>query len=727
MNLLRETIWQCAWWARIGRLTVALAFLSLARGDVRGAGLLEGADIPQFDVFVGFDSTTVEANWVPVVCEVRNEGPTFTATFELSETGAGSDFVQRMPIELPTGTLKRFSFPLYSPSRFGSVYRAVLRDEQGRTIAELNNLAPNNHINWNSILLGAMPASAQGMPGFPRINNRNNVNQAVAHVSRLQPEMFPDNPIALGGMRALYLNSQRAVDLEEKQVEALMSWLHGGGHLILNIDAALDVNGVPWLRGLMPGPLGTLRTIVVGDSLNNWLREGVSKDQGARPSGAYANLQSDPAFDEANIRVLEMDPRGATVSLRAGGLPLIVSAPRERGQLTVLLFNPELEPIRSWRHRPWFWARLLEIPESMATEQQRFSSGGTSVDGVFGAIVDSTQIRKLPVSALLLLLVVYLLVIGPLDQWWLKRINRQMLTWITFPCYVVLFSLLIYYIGYRLRAGESEWNELQIVDVIPKGQGAELRGITYASIYSPVNASYQISGKEPYAALRPESSGSRGVGRGGQAAIAMTGYNFEARVTVPVWTSQTYINSWLDESMPDFTASLRRTTDGFELSIQNRSLPAGSRARFFIGDRVHDVLLPDPGQRATQGIPRQGGSDIRTFAMSASSSFGRAISQRQQALGQDEARFLIDPADAAMAITVGRYLGQQQAQYDQFNQFVGNFMFPGGLNLSHLLDQNRGLLLVYCENYAPTSAMNDFKPIRSHRNALMRLSMALPD
>ena len=48
-------------------------------------------------------------------------------------------------------------------------------------------------------------------------------------------------------------------------------------------------------------------------------------------------------------------------------------------------------------------------------------------------MIDSKQVRKLPVEWLLLLLIVYLVVIGPLDQYWLKRIKRPMLTWITFP------------------------------------------------------------------------------------------------------------------------------------------------------------------------------------------------------------------------------------------------------------------------------------------------------
>ena len=141
--------------------------------------------------------------------------------------------------------------------------------------------------------------------------------------------------------------------------------------------------------------------------------------------------------------------------------------------------------------------------------------GWASIDGVFGAMVDSKQVRKLPVEWLLLLLIVYLVVIGPVDQYWLKRIRRPMLTWITFPCYVVLFSLLIYFIGYKLRAGETEWNEFHLVDVLRKGDGAELRGRTYASVYSPVNATYKVESQQEFSAFRGEfqSSWNGGGGR----------------------------------------------------------------------------------------------------------------------------------------------------------------------------------------------------------------------
>ena len=96
-------------------------------------------------------------------------------------------------------------------------------------------------------------------------------------------------------------------------------------------------------------------------------------------------------------------------------------------------------PFISWKNRGWFWAKLSEVPLS------RLQAGGgngnvarMSPDGVFGSMIDSKQVRKLPLPWLLVrLLVAYLVVIGPLDQHWLKKINRQMLTWITFPLYVV--------------------------------------------------------------------------------------------------------------------------------------------------------------------------------------------------------------------------------------------------------------------------------------------------
>ena len=300
-------------------------------------------------------------------------------------------------------------------------------------------------------------------------------------------------------MDTLYLNSEKASEINVNQLNALLAWLNNGGHLIIAVEQISDVNATPWLRNLVPCELTDVRSLSSHAELQGWVRMGLPpvleaadnasrspvkrKISSSNPSG---DLPADPEFENAAIQVVTGKPHG-DVLVSSAGTPLLVGSRQGRGYVTVLLFSPEREPFRSWKNLPSFWAKLARVPSGLyaiETNNNGNLRGGWSIDGVFGAMIDSKQVRKLPVEWLLLLLIVYLVVIGPLDQYWLKRIKRPMLTWITFPCYVVLFSLLIYFIGYKLRAGETEWNELHVVDVLAHGGGAELRGRTCASIYS---------------------------------------------------------------------------------------------------------------------------------------------------------------------------------------------------------------------------------------------------
>ena len=169
--------------------------------------------------------------------------------------------------------------------------------------------------------------------------------------------------------------------------------------------------------------------------------------------------------------------------------------------MSVLGFNPEREPFKSWTNRAWFWARLAKVPAVWFEKEAPQQNGRSSIDGVYGAMLDSRQVSKLPIVWLLLLLAAYLIIIGPVDRIWLKRINKQMLTWLTFPAYVAIFSLLIYFIGYKLRAGQLELNELHIVDVLP-GQQEVMRGRSYVSIYSPLNDDYRLGGSFERSGIR---------------------------------------------------------------------------------------------------------------------------------------------------------------------------------------------------------------------------------
>jgi len=406
-------------------------------------------------------------------------------------------------------------------------------------------------------LVAGLCRTVQGLPSFPELPMPAGFqNSSTYGAARLQAETFPDNPLAMESIDLLYLNSAKALDLKEPQVQALRAWLQNGGHLVVGVEQISDITLNRWLRDLMPCDLTETRTLDNHPQLDQWLRglwtSARFQSPGAPSNPAFpmragrragagfqqpnmpmrggagpglepaitspANLADDPQFETAPLPMLACTLRDGAALIGEDAAPLAVTAERGRGRITVLTFSPEREPFVSWINRGWFWAKLAEIPLARLTSNgNRVNMPRLGSDGIFGSMIDSKQVRKLPLPWLLALLVAYLAVIGPLDQYWLKKINRQMLTWVTFPLYVAAFSGLIYLIGFHLRAGELEWNELNVVDVLPDLQpdlpSAVLRGETYLSIYSPVNAHYQLGSVQPFATLRGEYGGivARGI------------------------------------------------------------------------------------------------------------------------------------------------------------------------------------------------------------------------
>ena len=66
------------------------------------------------------------------------------------------------------------------------------------------------------------------------------------------------------------------------------------------------------------------------------------------------------------------------------------------------------------------------------------------------------------------LIVLYILLIGPIEYFFLKRVlGRLELTWITFPIIVLTVSLAAYFTAYSLKGRELKINKVDVVDVDP--------------------------------------------------------------------------------------------------------------------------------------------------------------------------------------------------------------------------------------------------------------------
>lgn len=700
-----------------------LGFLSLVAVST---GALHGKI--QFDVFPGFDSVARGGGWFPVVIEVFNDGPSFDAVVELGQ-GQMNLAPSRFPVELPQNTRKRLVLPLFASGQGIQMVEARLLDADGKLRAD--NGQRVTQLGWENFLLGAAPQGFSGMPSFPEVAGRNNEFQprAVRMSIGQGMEGFPDNPIVLGSLNAIYLNTAKALELKEPQVEALLAWLHAGGHLIVAVDQPTDVTSTAWLRDLLPVEVSGLGNRPVGKALTDWLKGGrapgvntglsftglpaplpVVNHGPSSGEDPFAGREADPAFQISSMPVAGFRVRAGETLAETEGVPLMVGAVKGRGVVTAVAFNPERDPVRSWKERPWFWAKLSGVPRELLNKSDFNAWGGRGIDGIFGAMVETRQVRKLPVGVLVLLLLVYLVVIGPVDQMWLKKINRPMLTWITFPAYVVLFSVLIYYIGFRLRAGKTEWSELQVVDVYPRSGDVVLRGYNFGSVYSPANDNYPMAVEAGTALLRPEFQGFWGNGSSGaRIGVKATSKGLTADVDVPVWSSQLVVGEWM-ETAP---APILARWEGKGIRIANRRQVPMTNVMVIHNSRLYRVGTIESG--AEEQVILEGGESSYDFARNWGPRFDEAAARRAEVFGSGgDAQFIDQWAEATVAASFPQYAttGENGAR---------KVLWPPGFDLSPLGSRGDALIFAYLPGDTLVPGMNRFTAVRQAKGTVLRL------
>ena len=709
----------------------------------------------QFDAFIGYDDLLPEQSWFPITCELHNDGPPFNAIVEITSQDFGAGQVRRFPLDLPTNTRKRIFIPVFSTAR---AWEVRLLDENGKVRGE-QLLDRGREIKNSLPLVAGLARVTVGLPVFPDFPPSYNQDSKYS-TARMQAALFPDNPLALEGIDLLYLCSERAANLTVGQVNALMEWLQRGGHLVLGVEQLADVNATPWLRDLLPCDLNSTITLSSHEALEAWAKNVAAVSPDAPPANgpptkpqarvrglpnALVGVQEQPAappsmrevtpppsnprdpwlddydFPSAALQVAAGSLRDGTYLIGDAKSPIAIEGLRGRGKITVLTFDPEREPFVSWRNRGWLWAGLAGIPASaFQTPYANIRPSRMSSDGIFGAMIDTKQVRKLPLGWLLALLATYLVVIGPLDQYWLKRINRQMLTWVTFPCYVLIFSGLIYYIGFHLRAGELEWNELNMVDILPDSDRSVLRGQTYVSIYSPINSDYEMAGEQKFATLRGEYLGNFGGNpEGSRATVVQTGNNFAATAYVPVWTSQLLVSDWVQPSPVPLKMTASRSGENWTLTVENkldRNLPRSSAV---LGGAFYDLGALKAGESKTFTLTPHQGTSVDQMARQFEGPFRSAVSARHNSFGNN-AVAIPDIAAGAMAASFIGYIDRNNGanNWDKFSA-------PASLDLSRFADGNYAILLAWDAGHSMTTALNKFQPKRLRRDTLLRLVVPL--
>ena len=340
----------------------------------------------------------------------------------------------------------------------------------------------------------------------------------------------------------------------------------------------------------------------------------------------------------------EVEARRGKVLIGASGtIPLVVRGPYGFGRVTVVALDVDQSPFATWEDRPLFWVKALDL-RLQVVDDAGVNSGVAGGGRLYQSNVSdlSTQLRRaleqfpgvtlIPFGWVAFFIFLYILLIGPGDYLFLKKVLKRMeLTWITFPTIVVTVSVLAYYAAYAVKGNELRVNQVEIVDV---DQTAGLvRGNTFLTLFSPQNRDYDVSvlplPLDRAARPRPRHGsdaparaplgtevilswfgvpepGFGGMGGNNQFRFASGGYSYEpvggaealSGVRVPIWSTRSFSARWFGPG-PSVTlvdAALAPVgTDRLSGTVTNRLDVPLEDAHLAFGQQVYTLGTLAPG------------------------------------------------------------------------------------------------------------------------------------
>lgn len=337
------------------------------------------------------------------------------------------------------------------------------------------------------LVIGSSDSGLQDAVGLLRL--KESQRPVIVQIDSL--EKLPPHHKGLDGVELIVLTTtlpemwtDRRAD--DPVITAMHQWMHFGGQLLFVPGKAsepfLGDSDAP-LAPFLPGRFERMVELRQGKPIELYSVSNRSIIMEGNEAAPYIRM---PFFSDIK----------GTVELAEADLPLVVKRPVGFGSL--IYFGGDLAdpPLSDWRDRGLLILKLLNMADSQTktTEGQHsmVHLGFHDLSGQIRSSLDEFEgVSPLPFSLVLLLIVLYIVVIAPLD--WLlvhRLLKRPQLTWFTFPLWVVLFCCLAFALNKPNREKSLAVNSVDLIDFAPREQ--LMRVHTWGSVFSPKDARYDL-------------------------------------------------------------------------------------------------------------------------------------------------------------------------------------------------------------------------------------------
>ncbi|HZJ57011.1 MAG TPA: hypothetical protein VFD89_02090 [Clostridia bacterium] len=416
---------------------------------------------------IGFDNHYRVGSWTPIVIEIENLGQDIHGDLEvLVNQDQGTAITYSRAAVIAKNSKKRFM--LYAQINTTQRKFKIDLKQKNKTLKslELKSLKP---MTLNKYLMGVITDDKPALGYWWRTLGGDSVfaNHETVLINK---DEIPHRPEVMENFAMIVINNADTAVFTQEQQQVLGQWVNNGGILIIGTGS----NASKTLSGLKP-------TIVDGQ-IGNTIK--------SEPIEGIGNM----SLDLAGLSLQD-----SKTLMEDGGQAIIWGLNSGRGNIFIAGFDLGLEPFTSWEGNKTFWERVLTNnlkPSVIATlKGPDLSSSGYQPYGYgynYGIREALSSIKALdlpPFTNLLIILLGYLLVVGPINYIILKKLDKREWMWFTIPGFVILFSIGIYGIGYSQKGSEVIINTISTISARENTATID----TYVGVFIPKRGDYNIS------------------------------------------------------------------------------------------------------------------------------------------------------------------------------------------------------------------------------------------
>lgn len=414
------------------------------------------------NISIGFDENCKFGNWLPIHILLASKDSYFSGHLSISYSQAE----YRIPVSLTPNAQKSILTQIFT--NLQDVRQAVtfqlIPDQKGAAPIFLES---KNLTCVADRIVGVItdtPAAFNMLNALPPVDSTN--------VVLLSYENLPDNVLGLENLDALFVANTDTSQLSFKQYDAIKLWVLQGGHLILG-------GGTNWQA-----------TLTGFDEL---LPLKITSSQTANILHGFSSFGS--ALDLSDIVLVEGTLQtGSKILLQDGSHPLVIQRSLDAGVVSLITFDPNISVFRNSENTLLFYDYLLRST-SGSYDFSTIKDWNSAI-----AAVSLFQNQRLPSSWLVLvILILYVLLIGPGHFRILKKMNRSEWVWVTTPVITIILTVVLVALGWNFRGMKPQINQLAVVHQWAGDEHAYATGMV--GIFSPRRDSYQVrleAGFSPY-------------------------------------------------------------------------------------------------------------------------------------------------------------------------------------------------------------------------------------